>query len=411
MSKTPGPRPMFEHRGRPWTRRQVLALGGASLAMATTPRPLCAAAGQKPYRTAIIGHTGKGNYGHGLDKVWLHVPQAKVVAVADADAGGAAAVAKLYPTAKPFTDYRRMLDEMRPELVSIGPRWIDQHRDMVVAAAERGVRGIYLEKPLCRNLAEADEMVAICRKNNTKVALAYVTRYSPKLPLIDQLIASGKLGRVLEIRARGKEDHRGGGEDFWVLGAHVLDLILHFGGTPKWCMGRILAEGRPIERRDIKPGNEGIHRVAGDEVHVTYQLSGGSMAHFDSVRDAADGARFGLSILGSKGMIQMTHGYMPEVGFLADPSWMPLRGETGWVSVSSSGPGTPEPLQNVIPDQGNVAAVEDLIESIRRDRPPKADLLAARTGLEMLMAAYQSQRLEAPVLWPLRDRNDPMDAF
>ena len=41
-----------------------------------------------------------------------------------------------------------------PDLVAVAPRWLDQHRDMVIAAAERGVRGIYLEKPMCRTLEE-----------------------------------------------------------------------------------------------------------------------------------------------------------------------------------------------------------------------------------------------------------------
>ena len=46
------------------------------------------------YRVAAIGRTGRGEYGHGLDKVWLDVPEAKIVAVADNHAGGAAAAAK-----------------------------------------------------------------------------------------------------------------------------------------------------------------------------------------------------------------------------------------------------------------------------------------------------------------------------
>ena len=39
------------------------------------------------------------------------------------------------------------------------------------------------------------------------------------------LIEAGRIGQVLEIRARVKEDQRGGGEDLWVLGSHVLDLM------------------------------------------------------------------------------------------------------------------------------------------------------------------------------------------
>ncbi|MBM4050479.1 MAG: gfo/Idh/MocA family oxidoreductase, partial [Planctomycetes bacterium] len=38
------------------------------------------------YRTAVIGRTGRGNYGHGLDVVWKDVENAEIVAVADEDA-------------------------------------------------------------------------------------------------------------------------------------------------------------------------------------------------------------------------------------------------------------------------------------------------------------------------------------
>ena len=58
----------------------------AGLALATR----AAAPDRKP-RVAVIGHTGRGNYGHGLDTMWLHLPETEIVAVADADATGLAA--------------------------------------------------------------------------------------------------------------------------------------------------------------------------------------------------------------------------------------------------------------------------------------------------------------------------------
>src|SRR5262245_6541312 len=177
----------------------------------------------KRYRVGVIGRTGHGDYGHGIDSVWLEVPEVEVVAVADDDKAGLAAAAKKLNVQQAFTDYREMLDKVRPEIVGIGPRWIDQHRDMVVAAAERGIH-IYLEKPLCRTLAEADEMTSACEKTHARLAIAHQTRYSPKINVVKELIQSGKIGRVLEYRGRGKEDARGGGEDLWVLGSHIMDL-------------------------------------------------------------------------------------------------------------------------------------------------------------------------------------------
>jgi predicted dehydrogenase len=206
---------------------------------------------------AVIGRTGRGDYGHGLDLVWNNLPGVKLVAVADDNKMGLASKAKQLKVDKAYSDYRKMLDEVKPSLVSIGCRWLDQHRDMVVEAANRGVH-IYLEKPLCRTLAEADEMVDALERTQTKLVCAHTTRHSPKVAVMKQLIADGKIGRILELRGRGKEDQRGGGEDLWVLGTHVMDLIRLFGGDPLWCMSMVNVQHKPATRADVVEGAEGI---------------------------------------------------------------------------------------------------------------------------------------------------------
>jgi predicted dehydrogenase len=363
----------------------------------------------KRYRVGIIGHTGRGNYGHGLDTVWLEVPGVEVVAVADADERGLAAAVKRTGAAKGYADYRRMLDEVKPDLVSIGPRWLDQHRDMVVAAAERGVRGIYFEKPMCRTLAEADQMIAACEKHRVKAGISHQTRYSPKLPVVRELIASGKIGRVLELRARGKEDRRGGGEDLWVLGTHVLNLVHHLGGEPQWCYATVQQEGRPVRKEDVAPGNEGIGPLAGDEVHAMYRLEGGRTAYFDSTRNAGGRpSRFGLRIFGSEGVIEMGTGYLPPVHFLPDSSWAPGKTGKAWIPVSSAGVGQPEPLADGGLHAGNVLAVKDLIAAVEEDRQPDGSIYEGRTAVEMIVAVFESHRVGGPVSFPLENRQNPL---
>jgi hypothetical protein len=48
----------------------------------------------KKYRVAIIGRTGKGNYGHGLDIVWQALDDVEIVAVADENEKGRIEAAK-----------------------------------------------------------------------------------------------------------------------------------------------------------------------------------------------------------------------------------------------------------------------------------------------------------------------------
>ena len=122
------------------------------------------------FRIGVIGHTGRGNYGHGIDTVWSQFKdRCEIVAVADADDKGRAEAVKRLEAPRSYADYRQMLDEAKPQIVAICPRWLDQHRDMVVAPAERGMH-IYMEKPMCRTLAEADEMVAACEKHGKTAA-------------------------------------------------------------------------------------------------------------------------------------------------------------------------------------------------------------------------------------------------
>ena len=301
-----------------------------------------------------------------------------------------------------------MLDEVKPDLLSIAARWVDQHHDMLLAAAERGVRGVFLVKPLCRTLAVADAMVAACQKHKMKVAIAFQTRYSPRLPVVAELIRSGKIGKVLEFRARGKEDARGGAEDLWVLGPHLMNLIDHFGGKPLWCFGNVCEQGRPIRREDVKPGNEGMALAAGDEVHAMYRLAGGASAYFDSVRNAGGGPRFALWIYGSKGIIELGTNYMPPAFLLPHTSWSVPRGKKPWLPITSAGLDKPEPIQEGTPHQGNVEAVKDLIEAVEKDGKPKADITDARTSHEQDVSVFESQRLGKPAAFPLENRKDPL---
>lgn len=364
----------------------------------------------KKYRVGVIGHTGKGNYGHGLDTVWLEVKNCEIVGVADADPKGLDAAVKRLNAPRGYEDYRKLLDEAELDIVAIGPRWLDQHRDMVVAAAERGIH-IYMEKPFCRTLAEADQMVQACEKHGVKLAIAHQTRYSPKLQTIRTLIDEGKIGRVRELRGRGKEDHRGGGEDLWVLGSHVMNLIHHFGGEPRWCFASVLDDGAPITKDDVKPGNEGIGPLAGDTVTALYGLDDAVTAYFNSHRGAGAGgeSRFGLRICGSEGVIEMLTGYLPPAFILQDPTWNPGRSSKRWLPISSAGIDKPEPLGANSLHAGNVAAVRDLLAAIEEDRYPECNIFEARTTIEMIAAVFESQRHGKPVTLPLENRENPLE--
>lgn len=368
-----------------------------------------AAQNAKTYRAAVIGHTGRGNYGHGMEKLWKDVPATDLVAVADADANGLSKTANRL-SIKGFSDYRQMLEAVKPELVAVGPRWLDQHHDMVVACAEAGVKGIYLEKPMCQDLTQADAMVNACEQHGTKLAMATQNRYSPQVNIIRKMIANGELGDIVEIRARGKDDRRGGGEDLWVLGTHMLDLMSLFGGGAKSCYAQVFKEGRLVTAADVYDGNEGIGPLAGDEVHAMYRLENGCHGYWDSKRNAqGKPSRFGIRIQGTKGVIELYDtGSLPFACYLPASSWSTGRSEKQWKQINSGGVDVPETIPSGGLHEGNVLAVKDLIASIEKDRQPIANIYEARKTIEMIAGVFESHRLGKSVSIPLKNRKNPL---
>jgi predicted dehydrogenase len=392
---------------RPTLNRRAFVAGAAALA--ASGRAFSAQTNRKPYRVGVIGHTGRGNYGHGLDIVWREVPETTVVAVADANDGGRAAAQKRLKAPQAYADYRKMLEAEKPDLVSICPRHLDQHRDMLLAVVAAGVRGIYLEKPLCRTLAEADAMVAACEKANVKVAVAHQTRYCPRLKVVRDLIGEGRIGTVVELRGRGKEDRRGGGEDLWVLGTHVFDLMRAIAGEPRSCFATVTQDGRPITKADVRSGPEGIGPLAGDAVHALYTFPKGITATFDSVRNMGGRpTRFGLSVYGSKGIIELRHGYLGPTHILEHPSWSPGQSGAKWTPITSNGIGKPETLKGHSLYAGNVLACKDLIACLGTDKLPYSSIQQARGAVEMIAAVFESQRLGKPTPIPLTTRQNPL---
>src|SRR4051794_6580563 len=197
----------------------------------------------KKYRVAVIGRTGKGNYGHGLDVVWKGLDNVEIVAVADENDKGRASAAKRLGASNAYADYRHLLEKEKPHIVSVADRHLDLHRDMVVACARAGA-SIFLEKPMARTLEEADEMVRACEMHHVKLAIAHQTRYSPRLARVKEMITSGRLGDLMALHGRGKEDARGGGQDLMVLGTHIFDLMRFLAGDARWCHSQILQGGR-----------------------------------------------------------------------------------------------------------------------------------------------------------------------
>lgn len=368
------------------------------------PSPL-----MKTYRTAIIGATGRGDYGHGVDVAFTKVPGIQVVAVADANDAGRAAAQLRVSAPQAYADYREMLAKEKPDIVGICPRWIDQHHDMLMAACEAGCH-VYIEKPFCATLAQCDAVVRALQRRHLKLGIAHVSQYSPVLDAALAAIKTGVIGDILEIRGRGKEDRRGGGEDLWVLGSHIFGLMNSLArNTAVSCSAVVTAKDHAVTKADTMEGNEGVGLLAGDNVQARFQYPGGVYGHFASRQGmGTQPSRFGLQVFGSRGILEMYSGYLEPAYVLRDGSWSPARTGKSWEKITSAGIGKPEPRTDGNYEGGHIAAILDLIQSIETDTKTRCSAEDARNIIEMIAAVLESQRLGRPVDLPLQTRVNPL---
>ena len=373
-------------------------------------RSVAALKNPRKFRVGIIGATGRGDYGHAVDIPFTKLPNVEVVAVSDGNPAGLKKAAERLKLRTAYADYREMLDKESLDLVAICPRWIDQHHAMLMAAANANCH-VYIEKPFCRSLAESDEVRAAFAKKGLKIAIAHISQYSPVLDTALKLIDQGKLGEVLELRGRGKEDQRGGAEDLWVLGSHIFGLMRAFGGgDPIECSARVTHQNERIRKEHVIDGNEGLGKLAGDRIQAEYRFKNGVVGSFGSRKGmAANPSRFALQVFGSRGILEIESGYLAPATILLDGSWSPGRSGKDWKKVTSAGISEPEPRSDNTYEDGHLAAIKDLFDAIEQDRPPKCGIDDAIGITEMILAVFESERLGRPVSLPLESRVHPLD--
>jgi predicted dehydrogenase len=364
---------------------------------------LAAFAPARKHRAVIIGHTGRGNYGHDWDTSWNGITGVEVVAVADPEEAGRTKAMARSQAVRGYADYREMLRKEKPDLVAICPRWCDQRVAMFTAAAEAGAH-VLIEKPLAATVEEADRMVSLAERHNIKVQVGHTARPMPEVALAQKMVEGGEIGQLLEIRARGKEDTRAGGEDMMVLGTHLFDLMRYFAGDPRWVFGHVTQAGREMDAGMARQPSEPVGPVAGDEIAAVFYFERGAHGYFGSrSSDVRTGARFGVTLYGSKGLI-----FIPLTAVPGQPPYV-LR-STAW--VSDGGQGQWQRLQSREPlktrQEVNNLMARDLIAAVESGREPVCGATDGRWTVEMLCGVYQSHLAGRRLAFPLKDRRHPL---
>ena len=218
------------------------------------------------------------------------------------------------------------------------------------------------------------------------------------------MIDDGQLGTILEMRGRGKEDQRGGAEDLWVLGSHLLNLMQVFAGDPASCFARATSKGLPTTKNDDvearpRPGYRQRRRRRRRPC-TNLPAARPSLSALAAVRKVS--RRGSPQIPRLEGNHRIPDRIRTGGPFSARP-WLVARrkrrdmaeghlGRHRQLAIRRRSTGIPA---------GNVAAIKDLLGAIEQNRQPLCSAYSGRTIVEMIMAVFESQRLGKPVSLPL----------
>lgn len=374
------------------------------------PRPLPPEPAPVKYlRAAVIGHTGAGGYGHGIDLLFQRLDGVRLCSISDADPEGLDAAQIRTGAETAYADYRKMLAGERLDLVAVAPRETGQRYEMVKAALEAGAH-VCCERPIARSLREADELVALAREKGRKLAVLHPMRCDPHVELL-ATSRHGLLGDLVEMKVFGMMDHRAGGEDLLVLGPHLFDLVRLFGGEASYCTATITKGGEPVIADDAHfSATEDLGPLLGDAIHAEFAMDSG--VHVSYVSDARlhqlQGP-WGIEFVGTQGRVRLFAGQPPTLSVLVEDAPASPERSSRWERWPSRDEPYHEPVDHLAGnDAANRLVVADWLAAIEQDREPKCSGENAMRALEMVHAVWQAGATMKRAYFPLANRLHPL---
>lgn len=300
-----------------------------------------------------------------------------------------------------YKDYREMIDRVQPDIVSVAT-WTETHSDIVVEAVEKGVKGIYCEKPVSLTMKDADRMIRVCRENAVPLVIGHERRWHPYYIKAKELIQQGKIGKVQTVvgnalsgdpyRSNGNGKNgkpsrlsvkKYGGGPLFHDGTHLTDLLRFFLGEADWVIGD---EERSHGNRNIETTAVGMIRFKNGS--TAYIEGGGERGYFN----------FELDIQGTEGRIRIGN-YLSELWITRDSPHFTGFKELQQVEF-------PKPEMDMNPFYGGV---DDLVTCMETGRTSVSSGEEGRDALEMILAIYESARkgskkIQLPIV-PSRNGN------
>jgi len=298
------------------------------------------------YRAAIIGCGKIGSefaddprikdiYTHA--GAYVHCPDTELVAVCDSEPEKSERCKNRWNILHNFTDYRKMLSEIEPDIVSIctpDRTHFDIIRTILMTS---NVKAIFAEKPLAMTVNEAEKLVDLAEQHGVLIAVNYSRRYAKKFNELKNYLYSDAFGDIRTVNGYYTKGT-------FHNGTHWFDLA-------RLLIGEFLR---------VK-GFDNLKEKSDDPTYDAYiEFKTGTNAYLHAC-DTTKFSIFEMDILGSKGRVYIKEsGHIIEIYRVAESPYY-----SGYNSLYLVDTFTDVMRDNLL------HAVEDIVQCLQTGRKPR----------------------------------------
>ncbi len=324
---------------------------------------------------AVIG-TGRIGSVHTRDLV-RSIHEANVVAVCDIRLEVAQAVADELGIARVVKDYHELLEDKSIEALLIATN-TDTHAFIVKDAAQAG-KQVFCEKPLALDLADLDDVMRTVEDTGIKLQVGYNRRFDKSFQRVQQIVASGDIGRPCVLRITNRDPEPPSREYARTSGGMFLDMSIHDFDMVRFQIGEV-DEIYAIGNVLVAPYLKDIGDV--DVDIITLKFANGAMGTIDNSRQCVYGYDQRLEVFCAFGTAMAGNEY-ENTGLMGDK-----------VGFHSS-----KVPYSFIERYAEcyIAEVRQFVQNVRDDKPVSPTGYDSRASVLLGMAAWESYRQNRPI--------------
>ena len=298
-------------------------------------------------------------------------------------------------SAKMYTDYQKMLEEQKPELVAICTE-SGKHAHIALDCISKGCN-VIIEKPIALSIKDADAIIKAAKEKHVKVSACHQNRFNKAIQKIREAVDKKRFGRMFYGTAHirwcrdweyySRAPWRGTWEQD---GGALMNQCIHNIDLLRWMMGddieEVVAYTDRLNHEYIHAEDVGIALVKFKN-HKYGIIEGTTDVYPKNLEET-------LYLFGEKGTV--------KAGGQSDNQIEEWRFSDALDNAEDIKAEFHENPPNVY-GFGHTPLYADVIDAIKNDREPYVSAEAGKRALELVLAIYKSAATGKPVKFPLQE--------